>query len=380
MRIGVDYTAAARQGAGIGRFARELIRHAMRMDGENEYRLLVAGREPVREAYMPPVSKRDRLVRLPISERNLVRIWHRLRIPIPVEVALGPLDLFHSPDFVLPPVAKATRVLTIHDLSFLRVPECADQRLRWYLTEVVPRSVRRADILLADSESTRRDLIELLNVPPDRAHVIYGGVDCAFAPVTDESALRFVRERYAAGRPYILSVGTLEPRKNYPALVRAFAAARREANLPHVLVIVGKKGWMYESIFSTIEELRLEGSVLLPGFVPDEELPALYSGADLFALPSFYEGFGLPALEAMACGTPVVVSNVSSLPEVVGNAGILVRPTEVDALAGAICQVIGDSVLAQRLSKDGRGQASRFTWEGAARSLLQVYNGAARPG
>ncbi len=373
MRIGIDYTSAARQSAGIGRFTRELIRAAMALDTGNEYRLLVAGRQPIAKAHLPGTGRGFRLVQTPLSERNLVRLWHRLQIPLPVEVFLGRLDVFHSPDFVLPPVARAVKVLTIHDLSFLRVPECADPRLRWYLGQVVPRSVRRADFLLADSESTRRDLIELLGVPPDRVQVIYGGVDARFAPVEDAEALRRVRETYAGGRPFILAVGTLEPRKNYPTLIRAFAQARQAARLPHALVIVGRKGWVYEPIFAAVDELGLHDHVLFPGFVPDEELPVLYSAADVLVTPSFYEGFGLPALEAMACGTPVIVSDVSSLPEVVGDAGVRIDPRDEAGLAEAMVHVVQDSALRAALRAAGWERARRFTWDDAARELLAVY-------
>ena len=373
MRIGIDYTSAARQSAGIGRFTRELIRAALALDEDNDYRLLVAGRQPVAQAHLPRASRGYRLVQTPISERNLVRLWHRLQIPLPVEVFLGRVDIFHSPDFVLPPVARAVKVLTIHDLSFLRVPECADPRLRWYLGQVVPRSVRRADFLLADSESTRRDLVELLGVPPDRVQVIYGGVDAMFAPVGDAEALRRAREKYAHGRPFILAVGTLEPRKNYPTLIRAFARARQAARLPHALVIVGRKGWVYEPIFAAVDDLGLHDEVIFPGFVPDEELPALYNAADVLVTPSFYEGFGLPALEAMACGTPVIVSDVSSLPEVVGEAGVRIDPRDEAGLAEAIVRVVGDSALRAGLREAGLRRAREFTWDRAARELLGVY-------
>lgn len=373
MRIGIDYTSAARQSAGIGRFTRELIRAAVSLDAVNDYRLLVAGRQPIAEAHLPPAGCRYRLAQTPLSERNLVRLWHRLQIPLPVETFLGRLDIFHSPDFVLPPVARAAKVLTIHDLSFLRVPECADPRLRWYLGQVVPRSVRRADFLLADSESTRRDLIELLAVPPERVQVIYGGVDARFAPVQDAAALQRMRDTYAGGRPYVLAVGTLEPRKNYPALIRAFAQARQAARLPHALVIVGRKGWVYEPIFAAVDALNLRDELLFPGFVPDEDLPVLYSAADVLVTPSFYEGFGLPALEAMACGTPVIVSDVSSLPEVVGDAGLRVDPRDEDGLADAIVRIIGDSALRADLRAAGLARARQFAWDKAARELLAVY-------
>jgi glycosyltransferase involved in cell wall biosynthesis len=373
MRIGIDYTAAARQGAGIGRFTREIIRHAMLLDDQNEYRLMVAGREPIPPSRLPPSERAHRLVQVPVSERNLVRLWHRLRVPLPVELVLGRLDVFHSPDFVLPPVAGAATVLTVHDLSFFRVPECADPRLRWYLAQVVPRSVRRADLILADSHSTGCDLTELLGVPEERVRVIHGGVDPRFAPGQDEETSQRIRDTYAQGRPFILAVGTLEPRKNYPTLIRAYAAARREAHLPHALVIVGRKGWVYEGIFEAVDELGLRQDVLFPGYFPDEELPALYRAADLLAMPSFYEGFGLPVLEAMACGTPVVVGDVSSLPEVAGDAAMRIDPHDVDALKAALLSLVLDGNLRAKLIEAGFAQARKFTWERAARALLDAY-------
>jgi glycosyltransferase involved in cell wall biosynthesis len=236
----------------------------------------------------------------------------------------------------------------------------------------VPRSIARADVLLADSESTRRDLIELLRVPEDRVFVVYAGVEARFRPEPDpDDAAR--RQRYALERPYILSVGTLQPRKNYRRLIQAFHRLAQEYGVSHDLVIAGGKGWLYDDVYATIDALRLEGRVRVLGFVDDDDLPALYRGADAFAFPSLYEGFGIPVLEAMGCGTPVVTSNVSSLPEVAGDAALQVPPDDVDALADALWRSISDTALRQVHRTRGFEQVARFTWRRAAEDLLGVY-------
>jgi glycosyltransferase involved in cell wall biosynthesis len=262
----------------------------------------------------------------------------------------------------------------------MRVPECSLPSLRAYLLRVVPASVRRADVVLADSESTRSDVTELLGVAPDRVWVIYPGVDGHFRRVHNQDALAAVRRRYHLPERFVLSVGTLQPRKNFERLIEAYAQVR--SSVPPLrgrassnvdLVIAGGTGWMYDGIYRRVEELRLQGQVHFPGYVADEDLPALYSLADLFVFPSLYEGFGLPVLEAMACGTPVVTSNTSSLPEVVGDAGLTVDPHDVEALAEAMRQLLGDVGLRDAMVQRGLLQARQFTWSGAAEQLLRVY-------
>jgi len=365
MRIGIDYTAAAHQGAGIGRYTRGLIRALTHLDRRNEYRLFVAGGGgPFGQARWP---SNVRLRIIPLSQRNLTRIWHRLRIPLPVEVFTGLLDIFYSPDFVLPPVWRARTLLTVHDLSFVRYPQTADPRLYRYLNVAVPRSVQRADHILADSRNTARDLTELWGVPPERISVLYSGVEPRFRPLTDGADLARVRRRYGLPSHFILSVGTLQPRKNYERLIQAFGQLREIAeDRSYHLVIVGDRGWLYEPIFDCVRRLGLEGEVLFPGFVADEDLPALYTLADLFAFPSLYEGFGLPVLEAMACGTPVVCSNASSLPEVAGEAALLVDPLDVEGWAEAMRRALEDEELRPRVSSGtevhlgaGRGGVAR---------------------
>jgi len=340
------------------------------VDSENEYRLLVAGRGGDTGEWPANFHLRS----IPLSDRVMAILWHRLRLPLPVEAFTGQVDLFHSPDFTLPPT-RARAVLTVHDLSFIRVPECAAPTLRAYLGKVVPRSVRRAHLILADSQNTKDDLVNLLGLAPEKVEVLYPGVEEHFRPVDDPALLEGVRRRYGLPPRFVLSLGTLEPRKNFPRLIEAFWLLVRSSPLASSLglVIAGGKGWLYEDIFATVERLGLEEKALFTGFVAEGDLPALYSAADLFVYPSLYEGFGLPPLEAMACGTPVVASRSSSLPEVLGEAAILVDPTDTEALAAAMMQVLEDEPLREEMRQKGLRQARKFSWSGTARRLLELY-------
>lgn len=374
MRVGIDYTAAVNQGAGIGRYTRQMTRALLELDRENEYVLFAPSASPgsPQPAAATPLGPGHvKLLRLPLSEKALVVLWHRLRLPVPVELFGGRLDVFHSPDFALAPVWKARTLVTVHDLSFERVPECFEPALLTYLNRVVPRSVARADIVLADSESTRNDAIELLHLAPDRVFVVYAGVDDRFCRVTDPTLLETVRDRYSLPKRFVLSVGTLQPRKNYVRLIEAFAQLSGADDVH--LVISGGRGWLYEGIFRRVEELGLGSRVHFPGYVAEADLPSLYSLSEVFAFPSLYEGFGLPPLEAMACGTPVVVSRISSLPEVVGDAARLVDPLSVAEIAGALQRLLDSPAQGAALAERGLAQARRFSWSSAARRLLGLY-------
>jgi glycosyltransferase involved in cell wall biosynthesis len=376
IRIGIDCTAAVRQGAGIGRYTRHLVDALTQLDVENQYVLLVArGGISRPQPWLEVVASRRhvRVVSLPLSDRAMAVLWHRLGLPLWAEWFCGALDVFHSPDFTLPPVLRARTALTVHDLSFVRVPESADPALRSYLLRVVPASVRRADAVLADSQSTRSDVIECIGADPARVEVVYPGVEPRFRPLEDAHALQAVRSRYGLPDRFMLGLGTLQPRKNYERLIEAYGMTRREVRAQVKLVIAGGKGWLYDSIFRRVEELGVAADVRFAGYVADEDLPALYTLAELFVFPSLYEGFGLPPLEAMACGTPVVTSNVSSLPEVVGEAALLVDALDVLALAEAIQRALSDEGLRSRMTHLGRQQARRFTWPGAAKKLLDLY-------
>jgi glycosyltransferase involved in cell wall biosynthesis len=373
LRVGFDATPAVRQGGGIGRYTRELLRALAAVDSSTQYRLFYASPRGAANHALPPLPANFSVRHLPFDDIWLARVWQRAQAPLPVEWITGRLDLFHSPDFTLPPTRRGTRtLLTVHDLSFVRDPESAMPVLRAYLNQVVPRSVARADRVLADSQATRADLMALYGTPPEKISVLYSGVNAVFQPVRGPAALAAVRARYGLGQsPFILAVGTLQPRKNYARLIQAFA----QLDVPEAnLVIAGGKGWMYAAIFAEVERLRLGARVIFPGFVVDDDLPALYSAASVLAYPSTYEGFGLPILEAYACGTPVVTSTAACLPEVAGDGALLVPPTDVAALAEALTRAYGDSALRARLIQAGAARARQFSWQASATQLLELYH------
>ncbi len=372
LKIGIDYTAALKQSGGIGRYTRGLITSLAGLDDSNLYTLMST-------PDAPPAGLRDfdrhpnfRSKRYPLPERWLTIGWHRFYLPVPVEWFTSSLDLFHSPNFILPPARHAKTLLTVHDLSFIRHPQGAVNSLRRWLEKVVPRSLARADHVLADSLSTRQDLMEIFNVAAEQITVVGAGVEARFQPVTDPTTLQTVRERnHLPDEPFILSLGTLEPRKNFTGLIDAFNQSPvRET---HHLVIAGGKGWLYEPIFAAAQASPVADRIHLTGFVADADLPALYSLADIFAYPSHYEGFGIPIIEAMACGTPVVCANNSSLPEVAGEAALQISAADTLTLAHALHRLAADHILYQKLIEAGFRQARQFTWSAAAQRLLAVY-------
>lgn len=368
-RILIDVTSALKQTAGIGRYTRGLVNALA-----EHYPDLPVVLVTVQDAPPPPATWPYPLRRLPLRERQAVILWQRLRIPLPADLILGRADLFHSPDFVLPPLWKTPGIVTVHDLSFMVYPQYAVPGLEFYLRGAVPRAVRRARLVLADSESTRRDLMRFWNTPPDKVHVLYPGLSAHFCQVKDPQRLAQVRERYRLPERFILSVSRLEPRKNFPGLIRAFNLLKKRFGVPHHLVIAGSKGWMYEPIFEEAARSPYREHIHFPGFVADADLPALYTLADAFAYPSFYEGFGFPPLEAMACGVPVVCADNSSLPEVVGDAGILLPADDEAAWAEALARVLLDEDERQRMVQAGYAQAARFTWDAVAERLVHLYS------
>jgi len=376
MRIAIDYSAAVNQRAGVGRLVRNQVLALAEVDPINDYQLIYA--RPNRGSAPPQFPKAHNFSRheIGLRERWLTIMWHRVKLPLAADWLSGPVDVYHSPDFVLPPLRHARGILTVHDLAFLMRPECADAHLRAYLEEVVPRSVRRADYIIADSENTRNDLVVLLGVHPDAVSVVPGGVEAHFAPVVDPAALLEARARLGVGSaPFILAIGVIEPRKNLSLLMDAFALLkRRQIGPPNLkLVLAGGNGWLVDGILEHHAASPVTADMLLPGFIPDNLLPAVYSAATVLAYPSLYEGFGLPILEAMACGTPVVASRASCLPEVAEGAAIMVDPDDVEDLAGALERALTDSDLRARLIKRGHERAAEYTWQRAAERLLDVY-------
>jgi len=372
VRIGLEVTAAVRQRGGIGRYVRELLRALAALDSENEYSLFFATNNRDAGA-LPALPANFRARRLPFHDIWLARVWQRLRVPLPVELITGRVDVYHSPDFTLPPtLGRTPTLLTVHDLSFARHPSSAAPGLRGYLDVVVPRSVRRATHVLADSQATKDDLMALYGTPAEKISVLYAGVAAGFRPVDDPGVHAAVRGRYGLGeRPYVLSIGTLQPRKNHARLIEAFDRVLRDSE--YNLVLAGGEGWLYDEVHAQVAERGLPERVLFPGFVAEDDLPALYSAAAIMAFPSLYEGFGLPVLEAMACGVPVLASTAPCLPEVAGGAALLIAPRDVGAMAATIEKLVNQPELRHALRAKGLARAAQFRWENSAADLLRIY-------
>jgi glycosyltransferase involved in cell wall biosynthesis len=369
LRIAIDARLNGYRTGGIARYTQALLHALAECDRDNSYLVLEAARPRIKDRQpdgqslgsLPPNFKRVKCLTPP---------HHRAeRFLLAAETALLKLDVLHSPDFI-PPFKlwpkHTRRVITIHDLNFLLFPQFQTADSLRYYRHGIEAAVRDADHILAVSRSARDDLLRLLNVPPERVTVQGEGVDPAFRPLSAEQ-VNPILSRYDLAPGYILFVGTLEPRKNILGLLQAYHLLRTRLSSAPPLVIVGKRGWLYEPILEGMAATDL-GSLL-----KRLDLPAVYNGASVLALPSFYEGFGLPALEAMACGIPTVVSDRGALPEVIGDAGLLVDPNQPQSIADALERMLTDSALRQQAVEKGLRRAAASTWQKAAQTALQVY-------
>jgi glycosyltransferase involved in cell wall biosynthesis len=301
-----------------------------------------------------------------------------LRIPLglPISALRNAFDLLHV-NYNAPPLSPCPTVVTIHDIAFEHYPEFFSPRDLLILKTLVPLSARRAARVITVSEHARCEILDRYGVPPHKVAVTYEAAGEQFQPVTDPAALEAVRDKVGVGRlPFVLALGNLQPRKNLLRLVEAFRRLAGSVASDLGLVIAGQAQWRQSDLFRAVAEAGLEERVMFPGYIADADLPALYSAACVFVYPSLYEGFGLPPLEAMACGTPVVCSNAASLPEVVGTAALTFDPVDVDALAQALATVLQDPAQAAELRRRGPERASQFSWEHCAVETLAVYRAA----
>ncbi len=365
---GLDLSAAAQERAGLGRYAASLGQALLALGAP----LTAFINDPRGSRLAPPLSA------LPTRTVNLARKPWRLRAAATyfggpaLDSIFSGLALYHATEHLLPRLRQVPSVFTLHDIAYIRYPQYHLLQNRLFLTWMMPRFLAQAERIIAISESTRRDALEHYRLDPAKVVVIPEGVEPRFTPDVAPDLVRAVRQTYRLPARFILFVSTIEPRKNLPTLLEAFAALR--ARHPDVgLVIAGGKGWLYQSFFDRLSALGLQDMVTLTGFVPDEHLPALLNAAEVFAFPSHFEGFGLPPLEAMASGVPVVCSNASSLPEVIGEAGLLVPPDDAQAWAEALHRLLADPALRLELRGRGLAQARLFTWEAAAQQTLAVY-------
>lgn len=362
MTVCFDLSAAAHERGGLGRYAANIAAGLLGLGVH-----LSAFINDPRESHLrPPLSD------LPTFSAHLPRKRWRLRAAVSyfggptLGAAFPGVTLFHATEHLLPVIPGAHSVFTLHDVAYLRYPRYHLLQNRAYLTLMMPRFLKRAEAVICVSEATRRDAEQFYGLPPEKLHVVPEGVEPHFRPATP-TAQAEVRARYHLPERFVLYVGTIEPRKNLLTLLEAWPHLPAEVTL----VLAGGKGWLYEETLARATALGQRVRVL--GHVPEADLPALLSAATVFAFPSVFEGFGLPPLEALACGTPVVAAEASSLPEVVGTAGLLVPPLDVAAWGAALRRVLEDATLRADLSARGRTRAAQFTWEKAARATWQVY-------
>jgi glycosyltransferase involved in cell wall biosynthesis len=374
LRVCIDVSAAVHHRAGLGRYAQELVKGLVDLGkgapvGEETSPLHITAFYHQRgEAHLdPPI---DRLPR--ITTRLSVRPW-RLTTAlayfthIGMDRMFGNIDIFHATEHLLPRLKHTRSVFTLHDLIFQFDPDSHKPLNIAFLKTMMPRFLRATDAIIAVSECSKRDAINLYNIPADKIHVIYEGVDPKFTPITDPNRLARVRSKYHLPQRFILHVGTIEPRKNLPLLFEVAAQIKE-----HV-VVAGKLGWLTDPILAKVKELGIEDHVTFTGFIDDDDLPVLISSANVLAMPSKYEGFGLPVLEALACGTPVVASNAASLPEVGGDAVLYAWPEDLRSWTHLLTLALDDSELRGWLRERGLRQAAKFRWDTMARETLNVY-------
>jgi glycosyltransferase involved in cell wall biosynthesis len=359
MLIGIDASrAVAAHPTGTEVYSQRLIQALLMLDSPHSFRLYLRSR--------PPAGA------FPGAELGVMpfpRLWTHLRLSW--EMVRRPPDVLFVPAHVLPLVHPCASLVTVHDLGYLHFPEAHPLGQRWYLDLSTRWNTQAAAHVLADSEATKADLVARYATPPGKITVALPGRDESLAPVDDPAAIQAVKARYGIAGSYFLYLGTLQPRKNLARLVAAFAALGPEATL----VLAGRRGWLYERLFAQVRHLGLEGRVLFPGYVGEADKAALLSGALAFVFPSLHEGFGLPVLEAQACGCPVITSATSSLPEVAGDAALLVDPGEPAAIAAAMARVVADPALRGTLIERGFANVRRFSWTACARLVLDAIEG-----
>ncbi len=360
-RIGIDTRLHAYAPGGISHYARRLVAELATM---------------LEPGTLTVIPHRNEQNPTDIPGVRRYRAWtpphHRLeRWIMGAEVWPLRLDILHSTDFIPPAWGARRFIITVHDLNFLYYPQYLTRDARNYYNRQIAWAVAKADAILADSFATRRDLEQLLQAPAARVTVAHLAADERFRPLPPEQT-QAVLKRYGLEAGYLLFVGTWEPRKNLPGLLEALSQLHARGEKRH-LVISGRPGWLYDEIFTRVHELRMEPWVHFLEQTALNDLVALYNGALLLAMPSFYEGFGFPALEAMQCGIPVVAADRASLPEVVGPAGLLINPEDPESICAACERLAGDAALRATLREAGFVQASAFTWETAAQTTLEVY-------
>lgn len=370
MRVGINASKYSEVHTGVGRFTNILCHHISELNSKHDFYMYAANKAN----QLHKISGRSvhiRRARFNLQSNMLRILWEQ--VALPYYSSRDKLDLFHYTDHALSVMQEVHPcIITVHDIAFIRFPHLFNRTRRIYKKFIFEKLINKADIIITPSNSTKKDIKRYCGIDDKKIRVVIYGVEKRFCPIS-KSKVEDYRSRNNLPSRMILSVGTLEPRKNIVTLIKAFAKLREKGLTDYKLVVAGSKGWLYKEIFHEIRTSGLQEEVLFLGNVADEDLPKLYNCADLFVYPSLYEGFGLPPLEAMACGVPVITSNTSSLPEVVGEAGIMVDPTDTNSLCEKMCHVLEDSKLRSYMKNNGLERAKLFSWRKTAKQILKIY-------
>jgi len=379
MKIGIDCSNVPGNRAGVGEYTYHLVHALSRIDRVNSYMLYpffyYVIKPDFKEADLPATANFRVMDCLPACPGYLKRIFHLTVKSLFKESMLGPVDIVHSTTFCAPRFkdAKKRLIVTIYDLTVITHPECHQRLNIMHCKKGIEDAVKYADAIIAISEHTKKDLIDIAGAPEELVTVTPLAANPDLMPVTDKSTLDNLRRKYKLPADYILFLGSLEPRKNVTTLIKAYARLPEGYKKKHHLVIAGAKGWLNSPVHDTIKKLGLLDKTNFPGYVDRSDLSALYSMADCFVYPSLYEGFGLPVLEAMACGTPVITSNTSSMPEVAGEAALLINPLDEGELTAGLEKILGSKPLREEMRRQGFIQGKKFSWERCAAETLKVY-------
>lgn len=365
LRIGLDGDVLGRGRTGDESYLASLMRGLHGIDNENDYVVFVRDAEAAASLF-PDLPQFDFETVRPQS------IWLRYSMGLPWLLRRRPVDLLHVQYFI-PPMTRCPTVLTVHDLSFVVHPEFFSLRDRVLLQRLVPNSMKRADRIITDMEITKQDMVRIYGIDPERIEVIPLAADLRYRPLDRDVCRKTVAKSFGIDGPFVLYVGTFQPRKNVEPLIRGYTRMREQNALRHKLVLVGKPKHQYASVFEAIESSPFRDDIILTGFVEDDDLPVLYNAASVFVFPTLFEGFGLPVVEAMACGTPVITTDVSCLPEVSGGAALLVDPNDPGGFAAAMTSVLSDATVAQKMTERGLAHVAGYSWERTARETVAVY-------
>lgn len=367
MRIAIDAIPLVANKTGVGHYTDALAEWLARTHHDHQYELVSPFDFNFPNGHSPPPNLHKRFT--PVQP--MFRKWWL--VGLPALLRISSFDLFHGTNYCVPVFSTCPTVVTIHDLSLYAQAITHEKKNVERGKRRVPVMARRADMIIAPSEATKREITQYLKIPADRIRVVYEAAREKMKPLSIEDCEPVLR-KHGIDQPYLLYTGTIEPRKNLLNLIRAYNELLRTSKHRPMLVLCGGRGWLDEEVFELVAELKLQRMVKFTGYVDDDDLPALYSACEIFVYPSLYEGFGLPPLEAMACGAPVITSNTSSLPEVVGDAGVLINPNEVAELAAAMINLLNDTTQRENRSRAGFERSKHFSWERAAHETQAVYD------